>query len=176
MRTVAAWWWFPDEEADFINYLESTGEVVAYLRDDFENVEEIKHSPLRQVIECDTVRNVCLCLKEQAERIVVAPLHPIDNKPRFGIYTSQSEVLGYDRVYYKDSNVLCLGHLHAYWAFVNDEASGYVNKDPAFVKWGKRVFQWIRRKTPEWHQYKSYRATKRVKESVDMGSLQLAAY
>jgi hypothetical protein len=47
---------------------------------------------------------------------------------------------------------------------------------PSFVKWGKKVFQWIRRKAPEWNQYKGYRVTTRVKEAIDRGVLQLAEY
>jgi len=61
-----------------------------------------------------------------------------------------------------------MSKLHAEATFL-DEHGERVQKPMEFVKWYKRVFGWVSKHTPLWHEYKSYRITERVAIAIQEG-------
>jgi hypothetical protein len=57
-----------------------------------------------------------------------------------------------------------------------DEQMHSVRKDENFNARAKRILAWVRKKTPHWHQYKSYRVSARAKVQIDSGQQQVSLY
>ena len=95
---------------------------------------------------------------------------------RFRVADMPSPVIGYQRGREISPGKLTPSNLYAYWEFPATTHSSMVAKPEEFVSWAKKVFQWVYKATPCWHEYKSYRVSKRVKESILDEGLEIVPY
>jgi hypothetical protein len=97
------------------------------------------------------------------------------DKLLFGYPPMRPDVVSYSRGRLRGS-VLTQSNLCIYWEYVSNDCSHMVRKSEAFLKWAKRILDWVRRRTPEKVEYNGYpyRATRRVAHAVRQGTLRVA--
>ena len=168
MATVVSFWRFPDEEEEFLDFLDKTGRVTAIPYKKFHSLEEIVPQSLRQIIK-DSDSNLAshallIGLDRWMDQIRVDPcIHNGENI--LAISYIHSPLIVYGRGEFRESKKLGMSNLCAHRSYYNDEKK-LVHKPNDFVKWSKKVFDWVRKATPEFHQYRTYRLTPRVAEAI----------
>jgi hypothetical protein len=176
MPAVVTYWWLLEEEDEFLDYLARSGEVVAMPDAWMDSPEELAAMPVdRYIRECDPVQ----LLFGLSQHLANVPIRPRTHHGRAmysGPNAMESCAISYSRGRLKDSTILTQFNLAAYWQIWSTGPDTGGDKDPAFVKWGKNVFAWVRRKTPERHQYKQYRVSRRAKQALEKGLIQLVPY
>jgi hypothetical protein len=176
MAAVATFWWFPDEQEPFLNYLGESDHVVALPFGAFGDKAEIQTQPVSALVGSNNPRQVLLCLAEQTSQVRLVNAPPGPSGKSFRISLVDSCVIAYDRAVFIGANKLAASNLAAYWEYPNATKAEMIDKPEGFVNWAKKVFQWVYKVTPEWHQYKTYRISKRVKQAIKEGKLELEVY
>ena len=79
----------------------------------------------------------------------------------------RSCLIAYQRPIFRNGNVLGQSNICADWRYLEEDQARLLAKDEDFVKWGKKVFAWVRKATLEEHELNGfpYRATKRAKQA-----------
>src|SRR5438128_869348 len=165
MRAVVTYWQLPEDEHDFLDFLSSTGEVVAMPDHWVKTKEELEPKPVRSFIREQDPAQLLFGLRHHATQAIIKPEQK-NGERWFSVSDMKSCLIGYARGRLRDKNMLGQSNLHAYWDYVDDSTMTLQIKDPEFIKWGKAVLAWIRKVTAEriechGHQY---RATERVKD------------
>jgi hypothetical protein len=168
MTVVVSFWRFPEEEEAFLDFLDKTGNVVAIPYQNFHNLEAIKPQPLREMIKNSDLNSashsLLIGLEHWMDQIRVNPyFHNGGNI--FAVSYLYSPLIVYDRGQFREPNKLGMSNLCTTRSYY-DDGKKLIYKPDEFVKWGKKVFSWVRKETPEFHQYKTYRLTLRVAEAV----------
>ncbi len=176
MPAVCTFWQMPSEEAKFLQYLESTGRVVAIEDTWYETPEDAV------AVDLNSFR------AKSASQVMLGLSQLVDFKPIFidngldrgyvGPSYLQNNVLCYSRGMIRDSNYLTQANLCGEWTYLDEEKQVILDKDPEFVQWGKKVLAWLRRHASEWVEYNGYkyRATKAVKKAVEVGEIVAVPY
>jgi hypothetical protein len=161
MASVVSFWQLPEEEVTFLRYLARNGEVVAIRH--MEAVPDpaaLQAVPVEELVGRPDSTRLYLTL-----RAVVAdplPLHRWEPKSpsepvRFSLPVEFPAI-----VY--DAGTLAGGELS------KSNAAAYPSWAPAAVAaWMRRVFGWLRRAAPHWHDYESYRVTERAAQATFAG-------
>jgi hypothetical protein len=173
MAAVVTFWRFPDEEERFLRYVVKTGDIWACTG---ERVTDVKRLEPRPIIE--------LIREHDPDAVLFGPREFMDRSPikryehegeiRYGRYFMNVPLISYTRGRFRSPRELGLSNMCAeYDDLATDEhdpeCQYLVRRPEAFIKWVQRVFAWIRRDTPKWHQYKGYRVTERVAEEIAKG-------
>jgi len=79
----------------------------------------------------------------------------------------RSCLIAYNRPLFRNGNELGQSNICADWRYLEEDQARVLAKDEDFVKWGKKVFTWVRKATLEEHELNGfpYRATKRAKQA-----------
>lgn len=173
MPAVVTFWQLPDEEEVFLRYLESTGIVVAMPDHWVKNKEELFPQPIRKFIAEHNPDQLLFGLEQQLTNLSFEPREHAGERGFMYPDTMKISVLVYSRPKYRDKGKLGESNLAAYWTCLDESRTSIIDKDPEFVKWGKKVLAWARRHTPEGHEYKGDRVTKRAKEAAERGIVEL---
>jgi hypothetical protein len=167
MASVVTFWQLPDEETAFLRYLARGGEVVA-----------IRH--MEAVPDPATLRAVAveeLVNRPDAARLyltlrsaVADPLPLYRWEPESpGAPTRYSLPIGFPAIVY-DAGTLVGA------ALSQSNAAAYPSEAPAaLAAWMRRVFAWLRRAAPHWHEYEGYRVTELAAQAA-IGGLSLVPY
>src|SRR5262249_478068 len=75
-------------------------------------------------------------------------------------------VLTYRRGQWEAPDRLHASHITGDWTLLSQDDKVILPQPEEFVRWGKKVVDWVRRHTPERYRYKTQRLTKRVAEAV----------
>ncbi len=187
MPAVVTFWQLPGDEKDFLRYLKKTGNVLGIPDLAQKSLEALTPQPLEDCFE--TPDDFYLGLDEFARS---APIKEFE-------YQGEEEGRKGERLFALDYMSPCLIHytrprirngklgqsnLYAYWEHPAELDTCFVSwmprlylkkKDPNFVKWAKKVLNWVRRRTPEKIEYNGYpyRATKRAKEAMLAGKIEV---
>jgi hypothetical protein len=161
-------WRFPEEETAFLEYLKETGSVIALPRDKFRHKNEFLPMPLGDLLKNSDPDRLIFCLEADLNDVVIADYS--DSKGEFFVVSLyDSPVIGYVRGKLVDSRQLSTSLLEAYWSYPQTS----VDKPADFVKWGKKIFRWVQKSTPEFHQHKHCRITSRVAEAIRSNQVDL---
>ena len=166
--SAISFWRFPEEEETFLDFLDRTGNVIAIPYKNFHSLEEITPRPLRELVK-DSDSNsdsysLLIGLDHWINQIKAhSRFH--DGENIFGISYFDSPLIVYDRGRIYESQKLLRSNLCGAWSYVDDQKR-VIHKSDAFIKWSKKVFAWVRKATPEFHQYRTYRLTPRVAEAI----------
>ena len=171
MPAVVTFWQLPEEEQLFLTYLESTGTVLALPDHWVKKKEDLSPRPIRAFIADHDPDQLLFGLEEHLAQIPVERWEYEGQWGYQGPSAMDSCLIAYHRPKFRDEKKLGQSNLAAYWTSLDESQSAIIDKDPEFVRWGKRVFAWVRRHTPEQHQ--RYRTTKRAKEVVENGVVEL---
>jgi hypothetical protein len=179
MQAVVTFWWFRDEEESFLAFLEEAGQVMALPFRGTPKKDELKPRPLKEYIINDDPQQLFFFLTGNNQDIVIEPIESFEDGKTlecFRVVDMKSCVIGYDRGRVISSSKLTASNLYAYWAYPNASGVSMVAKSDGFVTWAKKVFSRVYKMTPDWHQYKNYRVSKRVKDAILNEGLQIAPY
>jgi hypothetical protein len=167
MAVTLTFWRLPEEESAFIEFLESSGDVVAIPWQKVSDPSLLKPRPLSEVISQDS------------DAILIGLRHTIQNPPintfrddgeeSYAVPARDLPMLIYHRGKWNDVNKLRRSNLSGEWTTISPDTGRSVDQPEDFVKWGKKVMQWVRKQTPLWHMYKTYRITPRVGEAIKRG-------
>jgi hypothetical protein len=164
MAATVKYWRLPDEEVDFVRYLESIEPTMAFAYRTYPTEAEIQWQPVGSVSPMTEVH-----LITPARFVADCRMFWRDAREPAGftIDHTSSPVLYYRPGRSLESNMLESTALSAEWTYLDD---GSCRDFPAdFVRWGKRVMQWVRRVAPGWYGHKTNRITPRVEEARQQG-------
>jgi hypothetical protein len=167
MASVIAFWQLPTEEASFLRYLARSGEVFAIRH--MEAVDDpaaLRPLPIEELIDRTDAGRLYLTLRS----VGLAPLalHRWDPQTP-GDAIRYSLPVRFPAIMYNAGTLVenCLSQ---------SDASAYPSEAPAPVAaWMRRVFGWLRRSAPHWHEYRSYRVTELAAQAA-IGGLNLVPY
>jgi hypothetical protein len=162
--TVVTFWRFPEEEEDFIRRLESSGPVTAvaagWERDPSSLTTPL---PVRELIARDP-SEVLLSLPEFMRELPISAKET-ESGTLYFVRWWEAPALSYSRGAWRAPNRLGACNMWADWHVRLPDGG----RPDEFVKWGKKIFAWLRNQTPEWHQYKTYRITGKVADAIKSG-------
>jgi hypothetical protein len=176
MASGVTFWQMPDEEEVFFRYLLSKGDIDAFsflfpARDP----SDLRSSPLEAFLGRTDDTRLYLTLHEYAVQppIIEFQRQTLDDGPRYTFGVEFPSIM-YSRGLVNHSQ-LSQSNASARTCYP-DKAVTVVHKMPEpFLRWVKATMSWLRRATPEWHEYRGYRATKRAAQAA-LGGLKLVPY
>jgi hypothetical protein len=168
---VVTYWRFPEEEPPFLDYLEKSGPVLAVDNQHVSSPGALTPRPLREVIEKDP-QAILLLLAQYRDLLNIVPFQK-DGATLYSIHAMRSPVIDYLRGKWRAPNKLGQSNISAYSDYPDERGSRLIQHPKDHVAWAKRVSAWVRKSTPFWHKYKSYRVSPPVHEAVLKSSLEL---
>jgi hypothetical protein len=175
LAAVVTFWQLPEDEKDFLNFLLTTGNVMAIPTHKVKTKVELAPAPVLEYVAERDPAQLAMALEKHALQAVIE-LREWKGEKLYVLDQMRSSVVSYQRARIRDGNKLGQANLCAYWEYPNKAGTELFRKDPEFTKWAKRVLGWARKATTERVEYNGfpYRATKRVKEGVSQGRLEVA--
>jgi hypothetical protein len=177
MPAVVTYWQLPEDEKEFLDFLLTTGKVVAMPDHWVKTTEELAPQSIDRFIQQHNPDQLKFGLERHPLQASVEA-REFEGEVLFGVPVMKACVIGYSRGRLRDGNNLTQSNLAAYWDYPNEDATRMVEKDAQFINWAKRVFAWVRKATSErldCHNH-PYRATKRVKNAMQRGQLEVVLY
>lgn len=177
MPAVRTYWQLPEDERDFLAFLMATGTIVGMPDHWTRTKEELAPQPIVTYIERDDPQQFLFGLEEYAREAVIEPKSR-DGEQFFSVGFMSAHLIGYRRGSIRDRNKLGQSNLAAYWEYLSEDNTELIPKDPGFIRWAKKVFAWVRRATPERLECNGYPypATRRVKDAVEQGQIEVVLY
>jgi len=174
MPSVVTYWQFPEDELEFLAYLEKTGMVMAVPSARKKNRADAMPEPIRSFIERHGPDGLDFGIGDLEQMITT---HRYGDEVLFWVPLMDSDVISYSRGRLRDGKI-AQSNLCVYWHYADDETKQLVSKDLDFIKWSRSILNWVRKKTPEKVECNGYpyRATKRVKDAVCQGLVQAVLY
>jgi hypothetical protein len=174
MATVLTYWCLPEEEIDFLNYL-SKWDIYAYDPTFFLSLSDVKPVPLTTLIVEQKLPDVYFGPKQFLSEKDIGLRTHLNGVAQYGVHSMNAQTIGYRRPCFRVGGELGKSNLHAYWKYPNAAVTGFIEKDPEFIKWAKKVFGWGRKWACErvMHNGYPYAATKRVKQLVEKNELRV---
>jgi len=163
MPSVVTFWRLPEEEAEFIDFLTSTGEVTWVPWQKVRDRALLEPQPL-ETLTTEDPDSVLIGLRDTLGEIPVNTLE----EGSFAVVATEVPMLIYQRGKWRGPNKLGSSNLSGEWIVLTRDGRR-IDQPEKFVKWGKKVLQWVRRQTPLWHQYERYRITPKVAEAIKNG-------
>lgn len=143
--SVIAFAQLPEEEIHFLDYLAKTGDIWARVTMD----NPASPAPVAKFMEVNAGKLTNNSTVDVYLGFQTDILQPIvsEVKGKTDIDMFASYLIGYTRGEYYPDGELAQSHLYYYrGSFYNDE---FVEKSDAFLRWGAKVFGWIRKQAPE---------------------------
>jgi hypothetical protein len=172
MADVMTFWWHPDEEAAFLDFLESEKTPLAVPWDKVLSRELLVPVPVRNVLG-NNLSSVFLLDSQHAEKLVISFFEDPDGG-YYRVSDMESCVVGYDRARFLADGSLMTANLYFYRRYPNATADALVEKPAEFIKWAKKVMGWVGKATPR--KVRDRRGSERIALAVDHGLVQLAPY
>ncbi len=163
---AVTFWWLPEEEQRFLDYLLKTGDILACRFGPVSEPELLKAEPLVEFIAEHDPRNVMFGPREFMDQAKVWPVER-DGRAFYVHSYSKDPLIVYSRALFRAPGELVQSNLCTKWKRIDPDLPYLVDKPAEFIQWGRRVFAWVRRATPE--KYREYRISKRVAEELDQG-------
>jgi hypothetical protein len=174
VAAVVGYWQLPEDEREFLNYLDGTGQIVA-----------MPHSWVRTPAEMAPEDIESFITRLDPSQLYFGPAELQDeieakrfgDEILFGVPAMKASVFHYARGRVRGGE-LALSSLSVYSQYPSDDEARLVSKGDDFIKWSRRILNWVRRKASEKIEYNSYpyRATRRVKNAVSDGALRVGFY
>lgn len=176
MPSVVTYWQLSEDERDFLDFLQSTGPILALPAHWAESKNDLIPQPISVLIERDDPDQLVFGPDEHMSNATIER-REVGGSTYFGINQMKSCVACYRRGKLRNGK-LAQSNLSAYLEYPTEDASKLVKKDPVFVRWVRRVTAWVREVTPERVERNGYhyRATTRVKAAVGDGLLEAVLY
>jgi hypothetical protein len=161
MTATVQYWRLPEEEADMIAYLTSLGPTMALPVRRVASAEELVWRPIEEALRDDDDS----FLVAPAELTPQMKLH--HNAQGYAADVTSTPALLYTRGRLV-ANQLVFTSLAGAWDHLDDDNT-VIDKPIEFVRWGRKVMQWVRRAAPNWHRFKQHRITPKAEAARDAG-------
>ncbi len=171
MANVVTYWQTQEDEKSFLDYLQTTGVIVAFTDQWVESRDLLRAEPIATFIERNDPDQFLFARQDLLQPSDVER-REFGGKMLFGLPHMKANVIAYDRGKLSDGR-LPHSNLSAYSVYPNASASAFVEKSAEFLAWMKKVMSWVRRLTPDKVECNGffYRATKRAGQAVAEGWL-----
>jgi hypothetical protein len=165
-------WQTPDEETEFLDFLDTTGVVVAYPSHWVQTGTEVLPLPVRAFLLEKQPRQVLLGLERADADAIISP--QVDGtRPYLSVDFMSSCLIAYSRAHFEPDGRLGKANLSTYLDFL---AGTEIKRKPVwFQSWVKKVFTWARKhanKKCVLHGFE-YPATPLVKKLVEEKRIEL---
>jgi hypothetical protein len=172
-RAVFTFWQLPEEEGDFLDYLESTGPVVACPNHWVSTEAEASPADLRPYLAKYDPDTVKLGLSSHLEEVVIQKITEKDKPVMFSTDLMTSSLVGYTRGRITGAGQLERTILAAYLDLPEE---GGTLKPAWFRRWVKKIFAWVKRRASGTCTLRgfAYPATPQVLKLLDDRKIQLA--
>lgn len=167
MPAAVTFWRFPEEEEEFVRFLESSGPVVGVPKGKVQDRSKLTLLPLNELLAQDP-SSVLIGIRGVLKDLPIRA-YPDENGESYGVLFTHVPVLTYRRGRLLAPNQLGASHISGDWTVLSEDKKSVLDQPEEFVKWGKTVLGWVRKHTPEWHQYKTYRVTNKVAGAIKSG-------
>jgi len=153
MTASVQYWRLPDEEADIVKYLRSTGSIMALPVRRVAKPEDLVWKPVEEALREPDMS----FLLTPAELVRQMQVH--HDEEGYAASVTKTPALLYSRGQLVTPQRLSATALSAEWE----------DKPADFVRWGKNVMQWVRKAAPGWHKYKQHRITPKADAAREAG-------
>jgi hypothetical protein len=169
LANVLTFWQLPEEEEEFLDFLLSTGVVVAYPNHWVMTSEETEPQPLRRCLAQSNPKQCLLGLDSDAAHVVVGAKSQ-ENEHFLSVDVLASCLIGYSRPQFRGECKLGQSNLSASLQYPSAE-----EKPDWFQSWVKNVFAWIKKRASKKykHQGYSYPATHLAVQRAEEGRVEL---
>jgi hypothetical protein len=176
MPAVVGFWQLPEDENEFLVFLQGTGTVLALPDRSVDTKEELVPQPIAAFLERHNPNQLLFGL-ERHVRVIRVEEYSAEGRLRFVCPYMEPCVIAYSRGRLLGRK-LAMSNLSAYWNYRSADRPSSVENDPEFVRWGKKVMAWVRRATPEHVECNGhpYRATPQVQKAASEGQLEVVLY
>ena len=170
MASVVTYWRLPDEEGQFLDYLEKTGDIQACVHGSVSRRDGLRPRPLRDLLQTDEFEDILFGPQEfMAQSWIDSVVH--EGRTLYSRSYRQGPLICYTRGGFRTPQQLAQSNLcFVSSCWVSDGANPDLDhsqpQPPEFLAWAKNVLSWVRRHTQP-HGY--YRATPRVLAEVENG-------
>jgi hypothetical protein len=167
MPAAVTFWRFPEEEEDFIRFLQSSGPVVGVPKGKVKDKSQLNPAPVADLLARNPP-SVLLGLPNLLREWPIRVYHD-ERGESYAVLFTCVPVLTYRRGQLLAPNQLTASHISGDWTVPSEDKSKVVDQPEEFIKWGRKVLAWVRKETPEWHEFKTYRVTRRVSDAIKSG-------
>ncbi len=172
MPTGVTYWQFPDEEHAFLDFIQGTGDVIVIPSELVDSPGAIVAYPPLEYIRQYDPDQVLLGLHSLFDKLIVEPV-VVGGKQKYCVAPATSPLMRYRRGKFRDTKKLGQFNISASWKRLTEAKTALVDKDPDFKKWAEKVIRWVRTSAPDWHEFKGYRVSRRVKTALLQGELEI---
>ena len=163
---VLTYWSAPSDEDDFLEFLGTTGSVVAYSIEWKESPEAVQPIDLFTFVSGSHPSQLMIGL---ADGYTVVEKHVFSGRIRYNVTPDQSAVIVYRRGLTSEAK-LGRSNLAAYY----DISSRSGAADRSFHDWCTKVFGWVRKRTPALDASGHYRISLAAKAGAENGLWELS--
>jgi hypothetical protein len=172
MAKVFTFWQMLEEEVEFIDFLETTGTVIAYPDHWVRTEAEVSPQSLRTYLTQHNPLQVLLGLESGKADVVVG--NRVQGEEQFfDVDLMSSCLVGYRRPRIRPVNQLGKSNLATYLDFYKGDSPQ--RKPDWFQDWVKQVFSWAKKRANRKcvHQEFAYPATPLVEKLVEEGQIEV---
>jgi hypothetical protein len=172
-------WQLPEEEPEFLGFLNSTGNVIAFPDYGVVSPDERKPTPLEDYLrKCSSPYHFLFGLERFADRICGKYSTKFLAREGHGHHHTDvfsSWVMGYSGAQLRDLNKLSKSNLFTYFTARKTGDPDDDAKKAEFKRWVNKVFAYAKKRSPESVELHShfYPATKKAKEAAVSENIQL---
>jgi hypothetical protein len=164
MSASVKYWRLVEEEKDFIGYLSSIEPTVALAARVYPSLDLVRWQPLDTAFASNEERYLITPSRLAPQvRLIPAP------DAGFKVDVVSSPILFYYRGRMLAERRLSATALSAEWTYLADDRATVIDKSDDFIRWAKRVMQWVRRAAPGWYRHKAHRITEKAEAARQAG-------
>jgi len=168
-------WQTPDDEKAFFKYLSNTGPILVYPYGRHRARGDLSPQGFSQYVARSRVLIALFALEANRGDIVINTFER-EGVDEFSVSPMLSSVIAYEPGALSEQR-LTATNVYAYWQTRREVrgAQTWVKKPETFVKWGKAVFRWLRRRAAHRTDGFALPMTAAVTKEIDKG-LELVQY
>ncbi len=173
-KSVVTFWWMPEDEKAFLDYLGARHEIVAFTAPWKKRPEEVVPRDFGLLVaQADEAKLMFGCADHMRGKIVESHEFP-GSGLRYNVTCESSCLLWFSRDLRHPVGKLSLRSIGVYWDRHDTSTRTVTPKPDDFQKWGRAVMRWIRERTPE--KEGLYRTSALVKKAIADGSVEVIAH
>jgi hypothetical protein len=168
MAAVLSFYQLPDEEETFLDYVESTGKIIAVPFEIVRTRSDFTPLLLRECLNRFNPNLVAFGLEEHSELIKIGAYFDKQGE-YFTVSLMASPLIAYTRSRWRAPQQLGMSNLAAYWSYPNENGTAMLDHPGEFIKWAKKIFRKGREIAPRWPEHESLRMTPLVADAIREG-------
>ena len=167
MTASVKYWRLPEEERDFVSFVDSIEPAVALAPRTVAKPEQLEWKPLANAFASEEGRYL-ITLERLLPQIRILETTGTEG-PGYKVDVVASPVLMYYRGRMIAPNRLVSSSLSADWQFLGEDGGSMQDQPADFIRWATRVMQWVRNVAPGWYQHNAHRITAKAEAARQSG-------